>query len=603
MKFSEASRLPLPQQAEKARLTGILMKTLWCITPATIVYIFLGSYLLPQFASSGIVHILLLILMTELLSWWLTQRGHVVSAGWLLCLTLWVALMLIAYFFGGINSPALIALICVTLTAGILLGERGVIFLALLSTAGSLLIFTLQVQDKLPESSLSISEMYIILSLVSVIIVVALLLLLMLRSLRQVLEQMNNQSAALTHEMSERQQTEEQLQRVYDSVKRAKQEWEATVDSLEQIIALLDKEQRVLRVNRAAEHWGLGDVRQVRGQLAGALFSAVLAGSFQQELNNAWENLQSEAASTFELVDPVTRRCVRVQLRPISINTYRMDAVLDSYAVLVLTDITTQKHMAAQALESERLRVQLALEKEVLHMREGFISVISHEFRTPLAVIKSSRDMLERYHEQLTAQRRLEHLHRIDDQISLLSDMIDQVLLINQATEQRVQVRPERLDLPRFLRELLEEMQQSSGASHPLKFQSSESFELVSMDPRLLRQIITNLISNAIKYSPSTAPVEVTLERDGGWVVLTVRDYGIGIPQADQLHLFEPFYRAANAYDIKGTGLGMTIIKNAVEALNGTLAFRSEEKAGTQFIVRLPIEPPEGGVALSAAPL
>jgi signal transduction histidine kinase/putative methionine-R-sulfoxide reductase with GAF domain len=392
------------------------------------------------------------------------------------------------------------------------------------------------------------------------------------------------------------------LQATFESVKRAKQEWESTVDSLSHFVALLDSQQRVLRVNRTLEDWSLGDVRQVKGVSVGSLFHELVGDvPFQQLLDKAWGRLAQGRNATFEFEDVTLGRWLWVQLHPISLGAYRTDDVLESYAVIVVSDITQQKQFERNKLETETARVQVMMEHQVLGMRQDFVASVSHEFRTPLTVIKSSKDIIQRYYERMTPEQRETHFLQIDDQVRLLTEMVDQVLFISQSMENHQPLELDTFDLVAFCRDMVEDATEFLDSPIPVRFEAEAQFDTVQMNQRLLRQIIINLISNAVKFSPEHAEVRVRLYREAHFAVIAIQDHGIGIPADEQKRLFDPFYRATNARDYTGTGLGLTVVKNAVDMHGGELRLQSAPGQGTTVFVRLPLQrqAQTGGASIS----
>lgn len=236
----------------------------------------------------------------------------------------------------------------------------------------------------------------------------------------------------------------------------------------------------------------------------------------------------------------------------------------------------------------DHLRQALAREIELNELKSRFVSMVSHEFRTPLAVIQTAVDLLSRYSDRLSAEQRAEEYNRIRAMIRNMVELLDNVLIISRGESGRLVLRPEETDVAALCRDLIGELRRSNPARHALTFTASGDCERVRVDPRLLRQILTNLITNAIKYSPAEGTVTVDVTCDEEATVLTVTDEGIGIPEEDQGRLFEPFHRAENAANIKGTGLGLAIVKQSVDLHRGWIGFSSEEGVGSRFTVRLP---------------
>jgi len=184
----------------------------------------------------------------------------------------------------------------------------------------------------------------------------------------------------------------------------------------------------------------------------------------------------------------------------------------------------------------------------------------------------------------------VEHrFEKIQVEVRHMTSLLEEVLLVGSAEAGRVDLRPEVFDVVAFSQDILERLERNDRGAHRLLFRPEGTHTQVHADMRLLRQIITNLLSNALKYSPSDSPVEMCLDCTAPEAfTLQVTDHGIGIPPADQQHLFEAFHRAANVGTIPGTGLGMNITQHAVELHNGTITFESTVNVGTTFRVRIP---------------
>lgn len=234
-----------------------------------------------------------------------------------------------------------------------------------------------------------------------------------------------------------------------------------------------------------------------------------------------------------------------------------------------------------------QLEMALAVEEEQRLVKAKMVAMVAHDFRNPLATILSSNNLLRDYADRMDADRRLDHMNRIDASVRNLISMLDEMLLLAQIDCGSLVFSPEPLNVGLFLQQLVEAFQLINIDSHRILFDNRFATTLW-VDPRLLQQIASNLISNAIKYSPSGGVVQVTLDNTGAHIVLTVHDQGIGISEADQLSLFEAFQRGSNVGNIPGTGLGLTIVKQAVELHLGEIQIESQIGSGTTMIVTLP---------------
>lgn len=251
----------------------------------------------------------------------------------------------------------------------------------------------------------------------------------------------------------------------------------------------------------------------------------------------------------------------------------------------IAVDITVQKHA------EEALRQALAKEKELGELKSRFVSMASHEFRTPLATILALTETLSAYRHKLPEEQIDQRLGKIKAQINHLKGIMEDVLLLSRMQARRVDFQPIELDLDALCRELLSDFQSPGNTKQPLCYTHTGERHPVQVDQKLMRQIISNLLSNAIKYSPVDKPVYLNLQYTAEAIIVEVRDEGIGIPEADLEHLFEPFHRATNVGAISGTGLGLVIAKEAVELHGGTITVESQVQQGTTCTVRIPFSP------------
>lgn len=264
----------------------------------------------------------------------------------------------------------------------------------------------------------------------------------------------------------------------------------------------------------------------------------------------------------------------------------------DRAVLLTLRDVSERQRIELEIRKSETMRLELEKERELLNLKEDFIAAVSHDFRTPLTVIMTSNDILERYHDRLSDERRNEQLGRIRQQVFYMKDLLDDVLTLSKAHAQKLEFKPVSLDLGAFCKSLFEQIQLNDESKHTFRFVMHEDFHDAMMDEKLLQRILINLLTNAVKYSPDGGEVCLELVRDGDNLLLTVSDHGIGIPEADRLRLFDPFHRGANTQGIEGTGLGLAIVYESVQAHLGTIDVQSVVGQGTTFTVRMPIASP-----------
>jgi PAS domain S-box-containing protein len=246
---------------------------------------------------------------------------------------------------------------------------------------------------------------------------------------------------------------------------------------------------------------------------------------------------------------------------------------------------------AIQKLEKTKNELDNSLkrEQELNSMKTKFISIASHEFRTPLSTIMSSLSLMEKYNELNEVEKRNKHNDRIKKSIKNLTDILNDILSVNKIEEGKVIVNPESFDIQSFVNDLIQDLQGLLKQGQLINFSGSETHQtMVFQDPKLLRHILINLLTNAIKFSAEDSPIEINLRLEPNDIYLEIKDYGLGIPKADHDKLFTRFFRSSNVENIQGTGLGLSIVLQYVNYLKGTIKFSSELGKGSIFNVNLP---------------
>lgn len=251
------------------------------------------------------------------------------------------------------------------------------------------------------------------------------------------------------------------------------------------------------------------------------------------------------------------------------------------YGATIMRDLTERQRT------QEKLERALERERELVQLKSNFVSLVSHEFRTPLGIIGSSAQILDRYLTRLGDEERAEHLDNISVSVKRMAAMMEDMLVLSRVDSGRMEFRPAPIALGDFCRRLLDELHSAHGGDTALEV-AADAEVTANADENLLRHILNNLLTNAQKYSRPGAPVRLTLAREGRDAVFAVRDEGIGIPEADQARLFNAFHRGANVGHVNGTGLGLVIVRRCCELHGGTVSVVSREGAGTTFTVRLP---------------
>lgn len=250
-----------------------------------------------------------------------------------------------------------------------------------------------------------------------------------------------------------------------------------------------------------------------------------------------------------------------------------------------------ERSQIIQQLRSSEKKTLEALDKEreLNQLKSYFVSMVSHEFRNPLSTLRVMSDILLRFEGRLTPEKKQEYLRQVDTAISHMCQLLDEVILLGRADTGKLELDLTEVDLQAFCNELISALQFSDEQQHILQLVADTPLERVKLDAGLLRHILTNLLSNALKYSPPASVVKLTVAYQEMQVIFNVSDRGIGIPKADQSRLFETFSRCSNVGKVPGTGLGLAIVKRCVDLHHGTIEVESDAGKGTEVTVVLPV--------------
>src|SRR5437867_3454559 len=254
-----------------------------------------------------------------------------------------------------------------------------------------------------------------------------------------------------------------------------------------------------------------------------------------------------------------------------------------AHVLSMALDITQRKQAEVEMLKA------LAREKELSQLKGNFVSMVSHEFRTPLAVIQSSAELLREFFQKMRPAERDEQLESIIGNTRRMAGMMEEILVLSRLDAGKLDFRPSELDLDTFCRCVVDEVLSATSRRCPIEISLASGLPQAHADERLLGHILTNLLSNAVKYSEPGGCVRFAVERDSAEALFVIRDEGIGISEDDQQMLFTAFHRGANVGSRAGTGLGLLLVKRCVELHHGKVRIESQVGHGTTVTVRLPV--------------
>ncbi len=254
--------------------------------------------------------------------------------------------------------------------------------------------------------------------------------------------------------------------------------------------------------------------------------------------------------------------------------------------IAVMVEITEIKKL------QDQFKSSLQKEKDLNELKSRFISTASHEFRTPLTTILSSADIMEivlnKNQDSLQKEKKIsKHINKIQNAVHSMTDLLNDVLTINRTETGKMQLEPAQINLPALCKSILEELSPLAKNGQKIQYTYKAEDKTFMLDPKLLKLILANILSNALKYSPAGTNVIFEVDKTDGHIIFNVKDEGIGIPEKDQPKLFEPFYRGENSSNEPGTGLGLSIVRRSVELHNGEITFSSKEGEGSFFTVTI----------------
>jgi signal transduction histidine kinase len=238
---------------------------------------------------------------------------------------------------------------------------------------------------------------------------------------------------------------------------------------------------------------------------------------------------------------------------------------------------------------TQELSESLEREKELGLLKSRFVAMASHEFRTPLTTINATSDIILKYANKMDQDEINLRLEIIKDEVKGMTVMLEDVLIIGKSDVQKLEYNPESVDVISLIKDIIAGYQLSDSENRTFIYHLSSTVIMAKIDKKWIKNIIINLVSNAVKYSDQDTDIEVSINRDQDNISFSFKDYGIGISKEDIKLLFEPFYRGSNVNEVSGSGLGLAVLQKAVNLHKGKIEIESEIGKGSIFTVTLPI--------------
>lgn len=516
------------------------------------------------------IHLNLVFTVVQLLMLGLLWRGYVRSMSLSFCALMYILANLIASQNQGVLNPLYAANVCVIIASGLLVGSRANIFFTGMSVlAGSVFLLSTPAgqMSTMGLAFIDYSAVFVFVSLVSWISGNAVTN--ALNRTRHNEQALCEQNKALQREIHERQQVEATLRETEERFR----------------VALAGAPVRVANLDRNLRYtWVYNSPWFKPEDIIGKTDADILPPESAARVIALKQSVLDSGVGRREEVEIEVRGETRII--DLTIEPLRDAAGQITGITTASLNVTEQKRAQQEKFQNELLRVEVEKSKKLGQMKDSFVTMVLHEFRTPLTIINSSRELLDIYHSRLTDERRRDHLAEIGVQVQHMADMLDDILTLSQASAGMLTFHPVPVNLKNFSQSIFAEFSTQPG----LRLLCGDACDRdIWVDAALLRSALHKLISNAIKYSPPGSEIEFETLCYPHEAVFRVTDQGIGIPVEDQEKLFEPFHRARNAQNIGGTGLGLAIVKNSLNVHGAAVTVESHEGIGTTFMIRLPL--------------
>lgn len=411
-------------------------------------------------------------------------------------------------------------------------------------------------------------------------------------ALRNMQKQLQEQNAQLKTEIAERKQVEEALKESVEYIGQIKKEWESTADSLSYVVCLLDNQGRIIRANRTVEHWNLGRVIDIPGREMHELFHPDCSDPacyFKLFLTQAWEEVTQGRSVECEAEDTILQRYLSIQLRPILAQADGSRKHISSFAVGSVNDITVQKQ-AEKTLKS--LNQQL---KEANASKDRFFSIIAHDLRSPFTGLLGFTQTITENIESYTTDEIQEAIHTLRTSTETVYALLENLLSWARLQQGLMPYKPQKI----FLKEIVEDnlyLFDSNAKQKQITLRNAAQEEATAYaDHKMIDTVIRNLLSNALKFTPSGGTVTVSAKHIGEYVEVVVSDTGIGMSEEELAQLFRIDVKFTNVGTAgeTGTGLGLHLCEDLLEKNGGRLWVNSEVGKGTTFQFTLPAMPVE----------
>lgn len=356
-------------------------------------------------------------------------------------------------------------------------------------------------------------------------------------------------------------------------------------DALSEAVIIIDHQGRIISANREA--YELFQFKEEN--LIGQTIEILIPEKFQT-LHKKHRNFYDAHPHARKMQGMELKACRSNKSEfPVEISLNPVEIAEQHYVVAIIMDISQRKEMEEKLRESELIQAKLEHEQNIAEIKNHLVAMLSHELKTPLTLLNNSTEILLNYFEKLVPEKRNHYLELIKAQTDKLSNLLEDVLLVSKSGVLEIQFNPEWTNIEKLAQDTCSQLNLSTDSRFSCQI---EAMEDVYVDRAIVEHVLTNLLSNAQKYTADDGQISLKIKQENQDLAFYVADTGIGIPDEDQAQLFTPFHRASNAGSFSGTGLGLAIAKTYIERHSGSIKFMSKLNKGTSFTVKLPITKP-----------
>jgi len=366
--------------------------------------------------------------------------------------------------------------------------------------------------------------------------------------------------------------------------------FETIFESVSEGIVVVNKTQVIVATNIAANEMFGYDSEELLGQPLNVLIPQQYRhghdGHFNSFVKNSGKRQMGHGRDLFGVNKNGLEFPLEAGLNPFSLND-------ESYIMAIVTDITERKNYTENLEQTVKERTQqlteaLIKEKELNDLKTKFLSLVSHEFKTPLSGILTSATLAGKYTQTEQQQKREKHLKTIQNKVKYLNNIINDFLSIERIESGKVSYKFSTFPLSKVINEVIYDANMLLKNGQKINYPVNIDEMLIEFDEKILELVLVNVLGNAIKYSPEDTSVDIAVNTDANGLIIVIKDQGIGIPEKEQKFIFNRYFRAENALLDQGTGIGLNIVKSHLENLGGNITFTSMEGRGSTFTIQLP---------------